>query len=690
MADSTRSISRPSPRGLKTTVSYASTASTVAPKPVPPRNPDSYILQQVVRMQYANKPMVTWGSYAIALLYAVVSAQYLALVLVWAWVAAVTLVTLTRQALSSAFSTITLDADNAGKWQRYLVFDAAAMGTTWGIAAVLLYASTPFEIKLIIACLIITLSIVNIYASAGHMPTFLAFCVPACSLTAVMFFGQLSGLQNMATGAALLATPFMLSWFARTVQRNTAETMRLHFENANLIEQLQQEKQFAIQTSEQKSRFLAAASHDLRQPLHALGLFAASLKGSKLTPTQSDMLKGVLNSHQAMSDLFDALLDISKLDAGAIEVNLSDIPIQRIFDRLENEFVAITSERDVTLKFYPTSLWAKSDPVLLERILRNLISNALRYTTAGRVVVGVRRRAANDRADRTAEASSLSSMGGLNSNATANAKATKPLPQVALDAFPHLEIQVFDTGVGIAAAQLDSIFEEFYQIGNAERDRRKGLGLGLPIVKRLSNLLRHRLRIVSQLGRGSLFALAVQRGTPYKLDQTITHPLATHTVAHYLYDKLVLIIDDELDIRTATAALLESWKMRVLVAATRQEALQILATEPQIPACILCDYRLGAGENGIAVIAAIREEYAVEIPALLITGDTAPDRIAEAQASGLTVLHKPINGTRLKRKMVALVIDPETAATLVGKIDTIAPLQTLSDAGEKSTPTLPR
>lgn len=658
MADITRSIPNPStPRPNTASVSYASSSSAVSSKAVPANDPEAYILQEVVRMQYANKPMATWGSYTISLLYAVASSLYLPAPVVWGWVAWLTAVTLGRHWLSRAFSKVTLNAENARHWQRYVVWDAAAAGTTWGIAAVLLFDGTPFEIKLIVVCLITTLSIVSIYSSAGHMLAFFAYCVPACGLAALMLFAQRGGVLNILTGLSITAAPFILSRFARTVHINTVETMRLRFENTKLIAQLQLEKQSAIQANEQKSRFLAAASHDLRQPLHALGLFAASLTGSKLSPTQADMLKGVLNSHQAMSQLFDALLDISKLDAGAIEINLGDFPLQRMFDRLANEFFAITSERNIKLKFYPTSLWVKSDPVLLERILRNLISNALRYTKSGRVVVGVRRRAPYD------------SINEVFVDDNANSKATQPLPQLALHAHPHLEIQVFDTGVGIDPAQLSNIFEEFYQIGNAERDRRKGLGLGLPIVKRLATLLSHRVKIVSRLGRGSMFGIAVQRGMPYKIDQTITHPLATRTVAQRLVNKLVLIIDDEIDIRTATAALLESWQMRVLVAASRREALNLLALEPNVPDCILCDYRLGEGENGIAVIAAVREEYVVDIPALLITGDTAPDRIAEAQSSGLSVLHKPIEGARLKRSMVVLIIAAETKAELDAQVE---------------------
>ena len=618
-------------------------------------DPESYILQQIVQMQYANKRMATWGSYLISLLYGVAASLYLPTEQVLGWVAWLTAVTLGRHWLSHAFSKATLNADNAARWQRYIVIDAAAAGTTWGLAALMLFTGTPFEIKLIVSCLIPTLSIVIIYSSAGHLPTFLAYCLPACGLTAIMLFGQMGGVLNILTGLSITAAPFILSKFARTVQKHTVETMRLRFENSQLIDQLQQEKQIAIQANEQKSRFLAAASHDLRQPLHALGLFAASLTGSKLSPTQTDMLKGVLNSHQAMTQLFDALLDISKLDAGAIEVNLDHFPLQRMFDRLTIEFFAITSERNIKLRFYPTSLWVRSDPVLLERILRNLINNALRYTKAGRVVVGVRRRAAyKPIAD-----------GNINNiGYDANSKATQPLPQAALHLHSHVEIQVFDTGVGIEPEQLESIFEEFYQIGNAERDRRKGLGLGLPIVKRLATLLSHRIKIVSNVGRGSMFGIAVQRGTSYKLDQTITHPLATRSVASRLTNKLVLIIDDELDIRAATTSLLESWDVRVLAAASRLEALNLLATEPTVPSCILCDYRLGEGENGIAVIAAIREEYVVDIPALLITGDTAPNRIAEAQASGLSVLHKPIDGARLKRTIFGLIAAAETAAEL--------------------------
>ncbi len=601
---------------------------------------EAQILREIVRMQFANMRASAAGSFIVGLLYAAAAIMYLPLISVAGWVALLSAVSLGRFLLYRRFSKATLTTESASVWLRYATIGSACSGLAWGWAGVFLNSATHIEVELILVFLITSLGIVSIYSTAAHLPTFWAFCVPSCGLLGVTLIAHADGRISVLLGMAIMVVPFILTRFARTVRANAVETMRLRFENVKLVEQLTREKQIATNANDQKSRFLASASHDLRQPLHALGLFAASLKSRNLGATEADMLDGILRSHDAMSELFDALLDISKLDAGAVEMRVTDVSLERLFERLAPEFTAITAGRDVTLTFHRTTLWVESDPMLLERIVRNLISNAVRYTHTGRVVVGARRRAA----------------GAVVVADDPNSRVTRPLPVSLL---PHVEIQIFDTGIGIDAAQLDAIFDEFYQVGNPERDRQKGLGLGLPIVKRLSALLGHRVRVNSRLGHGSTFGIALPKGSDGKskrYEKTVSQPIDKLAGHDIFANKLILVVDDELEIRVATAQLLESWNMRVMVAASAAEALGLLNVASQVPACILCDYRLRGGENGIAVIAAIREELSIDIPALLITGDTAPDRIAEAQRSGLSVLHKPIDGARLRRALAAMLV----------------------------------
>jgi CheY-like chemotaxis protein/anti-sigma regulatory factor (Ser/Thr protein kinase) len=245
----------------------------------------------------------------------------------------------------------------------------------------------------------------------------------------------------------------------------------------------------------------------------------------------------------------------------------------------------------------------------LERIVRNLVSNAVRYTPQGRVLVGARRR------------------GTL------------------------VLVQVWDTGPGIPLDQQERVFQEYYQLANPERDRTKGLGLGLAIVRRLTALLDCRLTLRSQPGRGSCFEVAMRRAAaPPSIPITEAEPMQSFPV-----HGLIVVIDDDIAIREAASRLLKGWGYDVIAAGSGEEARQRLEAAASPPDLLICDYRLRDGENGIALIEQLRACYVTEIPAMLVTGDTAPDRLAEAQASGLLLLHKPVSNSKLRASISNLI-----------------------------------
>jgi CheY-like chemotaxis protein len=247
--------------------------------------------------------------------------------------------------------------------------------------------------------------------------------------------------------------------------------------------------------------------------------------------------------------------------------------------------------------------------VLVERILRNLVSNAVRYTERGRILVGCRRR-------------------------------------------EHaIALQVWDTGVGIPTDEQARVFEEYYQVGNPERDQTKGLGLGLAIVRRLAELLGCELELRSEPGRGSCFEFTL----PLAKDAPIAAEPSPENRRGALARGLIVVVDDEQAIRQATASLLTGWGFHVVAAASGDEAVARLSAASAPPDLIICDYRLRGEENGLGAIERLRSEYNESIPAMLITGDTAPDRLAEAQASGLLLLHKPVSNSKLRAAIVNLV-----------------------------------
>jgi len=365
-----------------------------------------------------------------------------------------------------------------------------------------------------------------------------------------------------------------------------------------------------------KSRFLATASHDLRQPLHALGLFVAQLRPDMSVEERSRIVERVKASVAAMNELFNALLDISKLDAGALAPNVADFPVAQLLQRIEATFAEPARENKLSLRVVPSDVWVRSDFILLERVLFNLVSNAVRYTSRGGVVVGCRKR------------------GG------------------------QLRIEVWDTGPGIAEEERQNIFSEFYRVGDPERDQRAGLGLGLAIVERLSQLLGLPIELVSTVGRGSRFAVVAPQA-PARATVPAARPAAPRVALDALHGKLVVVIDDDVSVLDGMAGLLRSWGSRVVSGDTAAAAIKGLGKglgmRPQPPDLIISDYRLPDGRTGIEAIAQVRREYGAAIPAFLISGDTHPEPLQQARAHGLHLLHKPVDPMML-RAMVSRML----------------------------------
>jgi len=390
----------------------------------------------------------------------------------------------------------------------------------------------------------------------------------------------------------------------RDLERRVAEAnVELH----RRLEQVEAARATAEQANIAKSRFFAAASHDLRQPLHSLGLFASALRDFVTQDAGRALVTRIADSIDALDRLFDELLDISRLDAGTVEVRLRNVSLQPIFDRLDALFVGDAAARELRLRFVPTPLAVHTDPMLLERVLANLVSNAVRYTREGGVLVGARRR------------------GG------------------------RVELRVCDTGVGIPVDQYELIFDEFYQIGNPGRDRRRGLGLGLAIVRRLTTLLGIKLELRSIEGRGTCFTLPLASGPS---DDTRPADGPEHRLA--FVDGRALIVDDDADIRDATVQLLSSWGMQAHAVGNLAEALESLDAgfEPDV---ILADLRLGEAVDGIGVIARLRERLACPVAALLISGDTGARELARVKESGLLLLTKPVAPAKLRSALHALL-----------------------------------
>lgn len=360
-----------------------------------------------------------------------------------------------------------------------------------------------------------------------------------------------------------------------------------------------------------KSRFLAAASHDLRQPLHALGLFVAHLRTNVDPAKHSRLVEQIDVAVSGMNELFNALLDISKLDAGVLTPNITEFPIEHLLNRTEATFAAAARERGLSLRVVPNRAWIRSDFILLERILLNLVSNAVRYTQHGGVVVGCRRRDSK------------------------------------------LRVEVWDSGPGIPKDQRRNIFGEFYQLMGPELERHGGLGLGLAIVERLCRLLDHSVELTSTVGKGSRFAVVV----PLVPAQTMyrTRPAAAPVMVDALKGRLIVVIDDDPLVLESMSGLLQSWNCQVVTATSDSAALVGITQYGRPPDLIISDYHLAHGRSGIETIELLCGEFHAPIPAFLISGDINPERLREAQARGYHLQRKPVGPAHLRALMSQLL-----------------------------------
>ncbi|MFN0303312.1 MAG: ATP-binding protein [Burkholderiales bacterium] len=369
--------------------------------------------------------------------------------------------------------------------------------------------------------------------------------------------------------------------------------------------------------NEAKSRFLAVASHDLRQPVHALGLFLAQVRDARSTDERERLLGRIEASSRSVTELLEALFDISKLDAGKIVPQPIELPVQTLFNRLEQTFALAAQDKGLRLRIRPSGLHIVSDPLLLERVLLNLAANAVRYTKEGGVMIACRRRGSVAR------------------------------------------IEIRDTGIGIPEDAVPHIFEEFYQAHGAVDEQARGLGLGLAIVKRLVDLLEARIEVRSIEGRGSIFSIEVPLATV--VSHAVIEPSGQPVISAPFAAGTALVIDDDRDAREALAGLLGQWGWHVIIAPRGADALDALRNGAASVDVIVCDYGLADGERGDEVIGRVRAACGSDIPAIIVSGD-AQDLLREvARNAGLHGLAKPVEPAKLRALLQHLMAERAVA-----------------------------
>ena len=454
--------------------------------------------------------------------------------------------------------------------------------------------------------LLVGLSAGCVATAQGYRPLFLAYALPTL-MPLAMIWAATPGLRNLGWVHGLMSVIILLfAWalhaFTRDTYRILRESYDIRLEREALTRELRAALEAAESASRAKTRFLASASHDLRQPMQTLSLFAAALALRPLDERSRAIAENINDALQDLTVELDALLDVSKLDAGVVEPQLAAVHLQPLLRRCAEVFGPAVQEKRLRLTLNcPADACVRTDRKLLERILRNLIENAIKYTDAGEVRI----------------------------SAVADSDCWR--------------LCVADTGCGIPAAEQSRVFEEFYQVNNPERNRARGLGLGLAIVKRLADLLDTPLSLRSAHGVGTEFELTFTGAS-----QAMVHRPGPAAVQESVHPRHILVVDDEEDVRAGMRALLEECGCTVDLAGGTEEA--VATVRRAAPDVIVADLRLRGDDNGIRAIEAIRAIHP-SVHALLLSGDTAPHRLREVQRANIAILHKPVSADALKRAL---------------------------------------
>jgi signal transduction histidine kinase/CheY-like chemotaxis protein len=530
------------------------------------------------------------------------------------WFTIVIAITVVRTLLLRHWNSHATTALNVKRRIRIATLMSCMLGVSFGALAYLAVSETNPLTSLLVV-MVLTGMVASATAAISHiLPMYMLYILPTMLPVAYRLSEFEQTGYHWLAGLVLLYLAVCLGT-SRSIRTSIMHSIDMRFENLNLLENLRHEKQraeVALRREEQanhaKSKFLAAASHDLRQPLHSLRLFTATLELQTRNTQHKTLVSQIDSSVKSLEELFNALLDISKLDAGTFTIDQRHVYLDSLLSQIEGEFKPLAHEKQLYFNVELADHVVFTDALLLERLIRNLASNAIRYTTTGGVNLTTRQEG------------------------------------------ERVWISIADTGVGIPAADQLRVFDEFVQLGNVERDRNQGIGLGLSIVKRLSALLEVKVEIRSHPGAGTTFIVGVPVGDPVQCRYAPAFNAGCVDLVDTLF---VLVIDDEEEVCLAVEGLLETWGCIVMTASSGETALQQLQEIGEVPDVILSDYRLRDGETGGDVIKRIRAFLDMEIPAIILTGDIAPERLKAIKALGYPMLHKPCEPDALRHLLAS-------------------------------------
>jgi len=450
-----------------------------------------------------------------------------------------------------------------------------------------------------------------------------------CNLGMMALFWATKGTVGLAVTVTMLGLIFLFRKCATQLQADFVKFVAKSFENIELARNLENEKLNAVKAQHfaeeaqhkaekanlSKSHFLAAASHDLRQPLHAIMLFASLLDKHSSIEQRNILLMHIRTAAESLNHLFSGILDLSRLDAGAIEPEMTNVYLAPLIESLSLEFSAKARQKNLAFETNNAEIAGLTDPFLLERALRNLLDNALKYTPSGHIKLSL------------------------------------------TETDKNVCISVEDTGIGIEEQFQETIFNEFYQLGNPARNPEHGTGLGLSIVRRLCELMGHERELHSCINKGSRFSILLQPAERHHFEiRTHMGPIDFTALAGLR----ILIVDDDIHVRVAMEHLLQSWNCFGIIAASLEDVASIASAISEPPHALIADYRLANNQDGFDVIRTVRR-YWPQIPAAIFTGDTDAHWREPVEMKNIPIFQKPVEAEQIARWLInSLVIIPAT------------------------------
>ncbi|MES2088449.1 MAG: ATP-binding protein [Pseudomonadota bacterium] len=508
------------------------------------------------------------------------------------------------------FRRVQLQADNYQPWRLLLLGWRAVHAVAGGALCALLYGdlSAQWQLPLLITVVVFTYGL-TFYAIEDFGLAMVGTAPIVLSLLVALIVRGSAADHYIAV---LLVAACINGWLAgRAISRRLFEAARMRQRNAVLVKELAREvdevtraKAQADQANREKSEFFAAASHDLRQPLYSLQLLSDHLRKQLTSLYQievADKLGGALTS---MRHLFERMFDVARIDAQKVAYQPQQVSVRDLFTSLDHEFALACSAKDLRWAVHPTDDWIWTDAVLAQRMLRNLLENAVRYTARGEVRLRARRK------------------GGF------------------------IHCQVWDTGMGISRHDQPKVFDDYFQVQNSARRAQDGLGLGLGVVRRLVALTDTRIALHSRLGKGSCFDIAFQLGQASPA-MPLFAALSGDDASMVDSNQCVLVIEDQANVLDAVVTVLNHSGYLALGGDHAMELVRQAADQDAWPCAVICDYRLGPSYNGFDAIAELRHEFGDEMPAILVTGDLDPQIQARAAQQGIRVMHKPLDRDQL-------------------------------------------